>query len=118
MIFNLANPYELDKYKEYVNTLFKKKSVVEVKEVYNLPRHRLQAVSCNYDIGNPSAIASYRKPNLQEVHYDGHHDHAVDGLNAEVPTDDKARNDEKYSIDNQHHSTNRNGSARKVINQE
>ena len=32
MIFNLANPYELDKYKEYVNTLFKKKAVVEVKE--------------------------------------------------------------------------------------
>lgn len=32
MIFNLANPFELDKYKEYVNTLFKKKAVVEVKE--------------------------------------------------------------------------------------
>ena len=32
MIFNLANPYELDKYKEYVNTLFKKKAIVEVKE--------------------------------------------------------------------------------------
>ena len=32
MIFNLANPFELDRYKEYVNTLFKKKAVVEVKE--------------------------------------------------------------------------------------
>lgn len=32
MIFNLANPFELDKYKEYVNALFKKKAVVEVKE--------------------------------------------------------------------------------------
>lgn len=32
MIFNLANEYELDKYKEYVNTLYKKKAVVEVKE--------------------------------------------------------------------------------------
>lgn len=32
MIFNLANPYDLDRYKEYVNTLYKKKSVVEVKE--------------------------------------------------------------------------------------
>lgn len=32
MIFNLANPYELDRYKEYVNTLYAKKAVVEVKE--------------------------------------------------------------------------------------
>lgn len=32
MIFNLANPYDLDKYKKYVNTLYKKKAVVEVKE--------------------------------------------------------------------------------------
>ena len=32
MIFNLANPYDVDKYKEYVNTLYKKKAVVEVKE--------------------------------------------------------------------------------------
>lgn len=32
MIFNLANPFDLDRYKEYVNTLYKKKAVVEVKE--------------------------------------------------------------------------------------
>lgn len=32
MIFNLGNPYDLDKYKEYVNTLYKKKAIVEVKE--------------------------------------------------------------------------------------
>lgn len=32
MIFNLANPYEHDKYKEYVNRLFVKRAVVEVKE--------------------------------------------------------------------------------------
>lgn len=32
MIFNFANPYELDKYKEYINVLFKKKAVVEVKQ--------------------------------------------------------------------------------------
>lgn len=32
MIFNLANPYELEKYKEYVNALYDKKAVVEVKE--------------------------------------------------------------------------------------
>jgi hypothetical protein len=32
MIFNLANPYELDQYKEYVNALYAKKAVVEVKE--------------------------------------------------------------------------------------
>lgn len=32
MIFNLANPYDLDRYKEYVNTLYSKKAVVEVKE--------------------------------------------------------------------------------------
>lgn len=32
MIFNLANPYDLDKYKEYVNTLYSKKAIVEVKE--------------------------------------------------------------------------------------
>lgn len=32
MIFNLANPYELDKYKEYVNLLYAKKTIVEVKE--------------------------------------------------------------------------------------
>lgn len=32
MIFNLANPYDLDRYKEYVNTLYKKQAIVEVKE--------------------------------------------------------------------------------------
>lgn len=32
MIFNLANPYEHEKYKEYVNALFKKKAIVEIKE--------------------------------------------------------------------------------------
>lgn len=32
MIFNLGNPYDLDKYKEYVNTLYRKKAIVEVKE--------------------------------------------------------------------------------------
>lgn len=32
MIFNLGNPYELEKYKEYVNTLYSKRAVVEVKE--------------------------------------------------------------------------------------
>lgn len=35
MIFNLANPYEHDKYKEYVNRLFVKKTIVEVKEKRN-----------------------------------------------------------------------------------
>lgn len=32
MIFNLANSYDLDRYKEYVNVLYRKKAVVEVKE--------------------------------------------------------------------------------------
>lgn len=32
MIFNLGNPYEVDRYKEYVNHLYSKKAIVEVKE--------------------------------------------------------------------------------------
>lgn len=32
MIFNLSNPYEHDKYKEYVNKLFAKRAIVEVTE--------------------------------------------------------------------------------------
>jgi hypothetical protein len=32
MIFNLNNPYEVDKYKKYVNKLFKERAVVEVKK--------------------------------------------------------------------------------------
>lgn len=32
MIFNLTNPYELDKFKEYVNSLYKKKAIIEIKE--------------------------------------------------------------------------------------
>ena len=34
MIFNLNNPYEVDKYKEYVNKLFKDKAIVEVKKKF------------------------------------------------------------------------------------
>lgn len=32
MIFNFNNPYDLDKYQEYINALYKKKAIVEVKE--------------------------------------------------------------------------------------
>ena len=32
MLYNLSNPYELDKCKEYLNTLYKKQAVVEIKE--------------------------------------------------------------------------------------
>ena len=32
MLFNLSNPYEVDKYKEYVNHLYLKQAIVEVKE--------------------------------------------------------------------------------------
>ena len=39
MIFNLSNPYEVDKYKEYVNKLFKDRAVVEVKK--RLPNRTL-----------------------------------------------------------------------------
>lgn len=39
MIFNLNNPYEVDKYKEYVNKLFKERAVVEVKK--RLPNRSL-----------------------------------------------------------------------------
>lgn len=39
MIFNLNNPYEVDKYKEYVNKLFKDRAVVEVKK--RLPNRSL-----------------------------------------------------------------------------
>lgn len=33
MIFNLQNPYEHDRFKEYVNNLYKQKCVVEVKKI-------------------------------------------------------------------------------------
>ena len=39
MIFNLNNPYEVDKYKEYVNKLFKERAVVEVNK--RLPNRSL-----------------------------------------------------------------------------
>lgn len=39
MIFNLNNPYEVDKYKEYVNKLFKERAIVEVKK--RLPNRTL-----------------------------------------------------------------------------
>lgn len=39
MIFNLNNPYEVDKYKSYVNKLFKERAVVEVKK--RLPNRSL-----------------------------------------------------------------------------
>lgn len=39
MIFNLSNPYEVDKYKEYVNKLFKQRAIVEVKK--RLPNRSL-----------------------------------------------------------------------------
>mgnify|MGYP001200983215 FL=1 len=39
MIFNLNNPYEIDRYKEYVNKLFKQRAVVEVKK--RLPNRSL-----------------------------------------------------------------------------
>ena len=40
MIFNLNNPYEVDKYKEYVNKLFKDRAIVEVKK--RLPNRTLK----------------------------------------------------------------------------
>lgn len=39
MIFNLNNPYEVDKYKEYVNKMFQQKAIVEVKK--RLPNRSL-----------------------------------------------------------------------------
>lgn len=39
MIFNLSNPYEVEKYKEYVNKLFKDKAIVEIKK--KLPNRSL-----------------------------------------------------------------------------
>lgn len=39
MIFNLNNPYEVDRYKEYVNKLFQQRAVVEVKK--RLPNRSL-----------------------------------------------------------------------------
>lgn len=39
MIFNLNNPYEADKFKEYVNRMYQQKSVVEVKK--KLPNRTL-----------------------------------------------------------------------------
>lgn len=39
MIFNLNNPYEVDKYKEYVDKLLKERAVVEVKK--RLPNRSL-----------------------------------------------------------------------------
>lgn len=40
MIFNLNNPYEVDKYKDYVNKLFKDRAIVEVKK--RLPNRTLK----------------------------------------------------------------------------
>lgn len=40
MIFNLDNPYEIPKYKEYVNKMFEKRGVVEVKR--RLPNRTLK----------------------------------------------------------------------------
>lgn len=65
MIFNLANPYELDKYKEYVNTLFKKKAVVEVKEKKKnrtLPQNKYLHVLLSY-------YASYFGESTEDVKY-------------------------------------------------
>ena len=39
MIFNLNNPYEIDKFKEYVNKLYAQKAIVEVKK--KLPNRSL-----------------------------------------------------------------------------
>ena len=39
MIFNLANPYEHDKFKEYVSKLYRQKAVIEVKK--KLPNRTL-----------------------------------------------------------------------------
>ena len=65
MIFNLANPYELDKYKEYVNTLFKKKAVVEVKEKKKnrtLPQNKYLHVLLSY-------YASFSGESTEDVKY-------------------------------------------------
>ena len=43
MIFNLNNPYEADKFKEYVNRMYQQKSVVEVKK--KLPNRTLAQIS-------------------------------------------------------------------------
>lgn len=40
MLFNLANPFDLDRYKEYVNRLYTKHAVVEVVEKH--PRRSLR----------------------------------------------------------------------------
>ena len=39
MIFNLNNPYEIDKFKEYVNKLYEQRAIVEVKK--KLPNRSL-----------------------------------------------------------------------------
>lgn len=65
MIFNLANPYELDKYKEYVNTLFKKKAIVEVKEKKKnrtLPQNKYLHVLLSY-------YASFSGESTEDVKY-------------------------------------------------
>ena len=56
MLFNLNNPYEVDKYKEYVNKLFKDRAIVEVKKRlpngYSLDEVKLDYFkkTCNRDL--------------------------------------------------------------------
>lgn len=69
MIFNLGNPYDLDKYKEYVNTLYKKKAVVEVKEKRNVRSLRQNAYlhviisyfACEHGVSAKEAKLDYYK---------------------------------------------------------
>lgn len=65
MIFNLANPYELDKYKEYVNKLYAKKTIVEVKEKKKnrtLPQNKYLHVILSY-------YASIQGESTEDVKY-------------------------------------------------
>lgn len=65
MIFNLANPYELDKYKEYVNKLYAKKAIVEVKEKKKnrtLPQNKYLHVILSY-------YASIQGESTEDVKY-------------------------------------------------
>lgn len=69
MIFNLANPYDLDRYKEYVNSLYTKKAVVEVKEKRNIRSLRQNAYlhtiisyfACEYGCTAEEAKLDYYK---------------------------------------------------------
>lgn len=69
MIFNLANPYDADKYKEYANALYKKNAIVEIKEKRNTRSLKQNAYlhtiigyfACEYGISAEEAKIDFYK---------------------------------------------------------